>query len=159
MTTMLRSLIIKFKFFLFVLSQPLNRAHKLAALVRYFRWQFGSRLVPGDVLVPFVDKTYLRVCPGMTGATLNIYAGLHEFEDMAFLLHLLRKNDLFVDVGANIGSYTILAGGAVGARCISVEPVKSTFEKLEDNINLNRLSVNAQALNIGIDNKKSVLKF
>jgi hypothetical protein len=42
-------------------------------------------LVPGDVLLPFVDKTYLRVRPGMTGATGNIYAGLHEFEGMAFL--------------------------------------------------------------------------
>jgi hypothetical protein len=99
---MLRALIQKIKFFQFVLAHPLNRANKWAALMRYFRWQFGSRLVPGDVLVPFVDKTLLRICPSMTGATGNIYAGLHEFEDMAFVLHLLRENDLFVDVGANI---------------------------------------------------------
>ncbi|WP_223293749.1 FkbM family methyltransferase [Gallionella capsiferriformans] len=127
--------------------------------MRYFRWQFGSRLVTGDVLVPFVDKTFLRVRTGMTGATGNIYAGLHEFEDMAFLLHLLRENELFVDVGANIGSYTILAGGAVGARCFSVEPIKSTFHLLEENINLNRLSENVQALNMGIGKEKGVLRF
>lgn len=54
----------------------------------------------------------------MTGATGNIYVGLHEFEDMAFLLHVLRRTDLFVDVGANIGSYTILAGGAAGAKLL-----------------------------------------
>jgi hypothetical protein len=39
----------------------------------------------------------------------NIYAGLHEFGDMAFVLHFLRAGDLFADVGANIGSYTVLA--------------------------------------------------
>lgn len=156
---MLRALIQKIKFFQFVLAHPLNRANKWAALMRYFRWQFGSRLVPGDVLVPFVDKTLLRICPSMTGATGNIYAGLHEFEDMAFVLHLLRENDLFVDVGANIGSYTILAGGAVGARCVSVEPIKSTFHLLEENINLNRLSGNVQALNMGISKEKGVLRF
>lgn len=156
---MLRALIQKIKFFQFVLSHPLNRTNKWAALKRYFRWQFGSRLVSGDVLVPFVDSTFLRVRPGMTGATGNIYAGLHEFEDMAFVLHLLRENDLFVDIGANIGSYTILAGGAVGARCVSVEPIKSTFHFLEENINLNRLSKNVQALNMGIGKEKGVLRF
>lgn len=156
---MLRALIQKIKFFQFVLAHPLNRANKSAALMRYFRWQFGSRLVPGDVLVPFVDKTLLRICPSMTGATGNIYAGLHEFEDMAFVLHLLRENDLFVDVGANIGSYTILAGGAVGTRCVSVEPIKSTFHLLEENINLNRLPGNVQALNMGISKEKGVLRF
>jgi hypothetical protein len=68
-----------------MLDHPLNRADKWAALKRYLRWQIGSRSVPGDVLLPFVDRTYLRVRPGMTGATGNIYAGLHEFEGMAFL--------------------------------------------------------------------------
>jgi FkbM family methyltransferase len=145
--------------FQFILDHPLNRANKWAALKRYLSWQIGSRLVPGDVLLPFVDKTYLRVRPGMTGATGNIYAGLHEFEDMAFLLHVLREEELFVDVGANIGSYTILAGGAVGAECISVEPIKSTFIMLEENINLNRLTGHVRALNMGIGEKAGVLKF
>ncbi len=60
---MLRALIQKIKFFHFILTHPLNRANKWAALKRYFRWQLGSRLVPGDVLVSFVDKTFLRVRP------------------------------------------------------------------------------------------------
>ena len=47
---------------------------------------------------------------GMTGATGNVYCGLHEFEDMALVLHALRPRDLFVDVGANVGSYTVLGG-------------------------------------------------
>lgn len=156
---MLRAMINKFNNLRFVLDHPLNRTNKLAALKRYFCWQIGSRLVPGDVLVPFVDNTFLRTRPGMTGATGNIYAGLHEFEDMTFLLHVLRQTDLFVDVGANIGSYTILAGGAVGAQCISVEPIKSTFDMLEENINVNRLLGHVHALNMGIGKEKGVLKF
>ena len=47
----------------------------------------------------------------MTGATGNIYCGLYEFLDMAFLLHFLRNGDLFGDIGSNIGSYTVLATG------------------------------------------------
>ena len=156
---MLKKIINRINSLLFMINHPLNHTKKLAALKRYFAWQLGSRLVPGDVLVPFVDKTFLRVRPGMTGATGNIYVGLHEFEDMAFLLHLLRPTELFLDVGANIGSYSILAGGAVGAQCISVEPIKSTFNMLEENINANRLSRNVRALNMGIGKEKGVLKF
>ena len=67
--------------------------------------QIGSRLVPGPVLVPFVDSCSLFAQAGMTGITQNIYVGLAEFREMAFLLHVLRPDDLFVDVGANIGTW------------------------------------------------------
>jgi FkbM family methyltransferase len=75
----------------------------------------------------------------MTGATMNIYCGLHEAADMGFLLHFLRPRDTFLDLGANVGSYTILASGAVGANSITIEPVPSTHKKLLQNIRLNNL--------------------
>jgi hypothetical protein len=75
----------------------------------------------------------------MTGATGNIYSGLHEFEDMGFLLHFLRPDDLFVDIGANIGSYTILASAAIGAATIAFEPVPDTHEWLRLNVAINNV--------------------
>lgn len=143
----------------FVLRHPLNRGRKLAALRRYLQWQVGSRLVPGPVAVPFVGTTRLLVRPGMTGATGNVYCGLHEFEDMAFVLHVLRPNDLFVDVGANVGSYTILAAGGSGASCLSIEPVPSTFHHLLDNIRLNNLEARVTAKNIGLGASAGSLRF
>ncbi len=59
-------------------------------MVRYVRWQVGSRLVPGAVLVPFVNQTSLLISPGMTGATHAVYTGLSDFADCSLLLHLLR---------------------------------------------------------------------
>ncbi|MEJ7626598.1 MAG: FkbM family methyltransferase [Ferruginibacter sp.] len=75
----------------------------------------------------------------MAGATGNIYMGLHEFPDMGFLLHFLRSEDLFFDIGSNIGSYTILASGQVGAKTFAFEPVPSTFSALHKNILANNL--------------------
>ncbi len=95
----------------FILRHPLNRRQPGAALVRWLRWQVGSRLLPGPVLAPFVNDVRLIVEAGMTGATGNVYCGLHEFEDMALVLHALRSGDLFVDIGANVGSYFMLGGG------------------------------------------------
>ncbi len=144
----------------FVTDHPLNVGRKFDGLGRFTRWQIGSRLLPGSaVAVPFVNQSRLLITPGMTGATGNIYTGLHEFEDMGFLLHILRKDDLFVDVGANVGSYTVLAGAAIGAHCLSVEPLPATYEHLLDNIYLNRMQDRVTALNIGLGREEGTLRF
>lgn len=142
----------------FIVSHPLNRNQKLRAITRYLIWQVGSRLVPGSVIVPFVNDSRLIARQGMPGATLNIYGGLHEFEHMSFALHLLRKTDLFVDVGANIGSYTVLASKSIGAKCISIEPIPSTFNHLLDNVNLNGIAENVNCLNIALGSKTGFIR-
>lgn len=143
----------------FIIKHPLNRSCKIVAIKRFLAWQIGSRLVPGAVAVSFVGSSKLLVKPGMTGATGNIYTGLHEFETMAFLLHVLRPQELFVDVGANVGSYTVLAGAVVGARCISFEPLPQTFQHLLNNICLNDIKDIVQAHNLGIGREDGILRF
>ena len=76
----------------------------------------------------------------MTGATGNIYCGLHEFVEMGFLIHLLRPNDLFLDIGANIGSYTILAAKICKAHAIAFEPDPDAARALHRNIAINHLN-------------------
>lgn len=131
----------------FIARHPLNRRSPLKAVGRFVAWQVAMRLQPCASVVPYVGDTRLLVARGMTGATGNVYCGLHEFEDMAFVLHALRAEDLFVDVGANVGSYTVLASGAVGARCISFEPAPRAYRALLDNLRLNDLSARVEARN------------
>jgi len=142
-----------------ILRHPLNRGRPLAALTRFARWQIGSRLLGGAVAVPFAGNTRLLVARGMTGATGNLYCGLHEFEDMAFVLHALRPGDLFVDIGANVGSYTVLAAGAVGCRCVSIEPVPATFRRLKDNLALNSVLDRVDAHNVALGSGAGTVRF
>ncbi|MFP6657430.1 MAG: FkbM family methyltransferase, partial [Pirellulales bacterium] len=132
-----------------VRNHPLNRSNRMAAMMRTLRWQVGSRLLSSGTVIPFTKRTRLLVKRGMTGATGNIYCGLHDFEDMAFVLHLLRTEDTFVDIGANVGTYTVLASGQVGARSIAIEPIPQTFEHLLDNVFLNRLNDRVTLHNCG----------
>jgi FkbM family methyltransferase len=122
----------------FLCSHPLTRDNRVAGFARLCRWQIESRF-HGEVIVPWVGGIRLAARRGMTGATGNIYAGLHEFADMAFTLHFLRPDDLFLDVGANIGSYTLLASGVCKAKTISFEPDPQTMALLRRNIDLNGL--------------------
>ncbi|HLK39990.1 MAG TPA: FkbM family methyltransferase [Polyangiaceae bacterium] len=140
-------------------THPIGARDRRGALVRWARWQVGSRVLQRPAAVPFVEDTVLLVDPGMTGATGNVYVGLHEFADMAFVLHYLRKDDLFVDVGANVGSYTVLASGVCRARTIAIEPLPATFGRLRANVRLNDLGERVRALNVGVASKKGTLTF
>lgn len=143
----------------FIVNHPLNRNHKASALFRFLKWQIGSRLVPGPVVFEWIAQSKMIVRPGDRGMTQNIYCGLHDFREMAYLLHSLTDQDLFVDVGANVGSYTVLACAARGARGYCFEPVPSTFARLTDNLTVNNLSGRVTALNIGVSDHEGVLKF
>ena len=111
-------------------AHPLGRRHRLGSFLRYLRWQAHSRYTATPLVMPWVNGTRLLLEQGMSGATGNFYCGLHEWPDMAFVLHLLRPGDTFADIGANVGSYTVLASGAVGCRSESFEPVPTTFQRL-----------------------------
>lgn len=142
----------------FILNHPLNQNNKLKALARFVKWQLSGLLNSNPSIFPFAEKSQFIMKHGMTGATGNYYCGLDEFEDMAFVLHFLRPEDLFIDIGANVGSYTLLAASEVGAKTISVEPIPQTFRTLSMNVTLNGLN-NVELKNIGLASKKGVLKF
>jgi FkbM family methyltransferase len=119
-------------------GHPLTEGRLLGASLRYLRWQVASRL-RREIEVDWIDGAKLVVRSGMTGATGNIYCGLHEFADMGFVLHFLQPGDLFVDAGANVGSYTVLASRVCGARTLAIEPVAATVAALRRNVAANRI--------------------
>jgi hypothetical protein len=51
----------------FLLNHPLSRGQKLATLRRFAAWQIGARLVPGPVVCPFANGSWLLAQPGLTG--------------------------------------------------------------------------------------------
>ena len=74
--------------FKYIFSHQLTRSNKISTFYRWFLWQLASRISPGALAVPFIENTRLLAISGMAGATGNIYCGLHECDDMGFLLHL-----------------------------------------------------------------------
>ena len=143
----------------FVAGHPLNSGQRVRALLRLARWQIGSRLVAGDIVHAWVNGSKFLVRSGETGLTGNVYGGLQEFAEMAYLMHVLRADELFVDVGANVGSYTLLACAAVGGRGVAIEPVPATYQRLVENLRLNHLETSVQSFNLAVGNAPGVLRF
>jgi len=78
---------------------------------------------------------------------------------MAYALHVLRPGDLFVDVGANIGSYTLLVCMEKKCRGICFEPVPDTYSRLAQNVRVNDLNGRVTCLNCGVGQSEGELIF
>jgi FkbM family methyltransferase len=62
-------------------------------------------------------------------------------------------------VGANVGSYTVLAGGGVKARVTAVEPIPATFAHLQRNVALNDMTNRVRCCQVGLSDKPGALRF
>jgi|GEM_PF-805073 len=93
------------------------------------------------------------------GASFDILVSQHRMrEDFVtkFLLgSLLREDrqDTFLDIGANIGYYTVLLSDYF-KKIISVEPVQENIEYLRRNVNLNNLNNKVTIVRGAIGEKK-----
>jgi FkbM family methyltransferase len=144
----------------FILTHPLSKRHPFKSIFRFVKWQIQSGLSPSRFfLKEFIKPVKFYARKGLVGVTGNIYAGLHEFNDMVFLLHLLHPGDTFFDIGANVGSYTLLASGVRQAKSVAFEPVKSTFDILTRNIDLNHLQDKVSAINSAAGATEGMITF
>ena len=138
---------------------PLGGRHRLGSYQRYLWWQARRHLTAKPFAMAWVNGTRLLLEPGMSGATGNFYCGLHEWPDMAFVLHLLRPGDTFADIGANVGSYTVLAAGAVGCRSESFEPVAATYQRLLRQVAINALEARVTIHQAAVGAEAGELRF
>lgn len=142
-----------------VLGHPLNKNRKVKALLTLFKRGLVIRLHKYPMVYPFVENVSLVVTPGMSSAELQIYTGLYDTNEMLFVMHYLRTEDTFVDVGANIGVYSVLASGISGAKSLSFEPIPSTFANLKRNMHYNNLQDRSELFNLGVGDKEETLIF
>jgi FkbM family methyltransferase len=79
---------------------------------------------------------YFFVRKGTLDFQFGNYA--YEWNVKKFVLKYLKNYNKFIDVGANIGTYTILFAKNGLSGC-AFEPVKENFFALKKNVNLNRI--------------------
>ena len=115
----------------------------LSAFLDIFKSVFVSSKVPcaifsGLYLIRYKNTNCLFYVRGGTDDIYCISPG-REGPVESFILSIMEKSDgVFVDVGANIGYYTILIAKK-GSRVIAVEPIPETIKILKTNIMLNNV--------------------
>lgn len=135
---------------------------KIATYIRYFTdfLQYGQlRLVIASIAYIVTGKSFVqtRIFRGKLGFFLHRKGSLdfqfgnyaYEWNVKEVMLKNLHSYNVFFDVGANIGTYTIMLAGS-GLRTYAFEPVYSNYKALSINILLNNLESKVTAFNFGL---------
>jgi FkbM family methyltransferase len=115
----------------------------LAERIRYLRF---CRL-DEPRLMHWFDGLEVLVVPGQQISQAVYLSGTYEPTTTAVLQRLLHEGDTFIDVGANVGMFTMIASRCVGraGRVVAFEPSGREFARLRYHIDHNRLD-NIEAL-------------
>jgi len=110
----------------------------LAERVRYLRF----RTLDAPRLMTWVDGLEVLVVPGEQVSQAVYVSGLYEPCSATVLRRILREGDTFVDVGANIGLFSMLASKWIGPRglVLAFEPSRRECERLRYHVNHNSLA-------------------
>jgi FkbM family methyltransferase len=96
--------------------------------------------------------------PDLIQMYLHVF-GVWEPDLAAFIRARVNANDVFVDVGANIGFDSLLASHAIGAagRVIAIEASPAVFDRLRETLRLNGSPTNVRAINKAVAEKPGTL--
>ena len=105
------------------------------------------------------NRLYKKRLPGNFYMLLNptehiqqqlFWYGYYEKELGELLKKIVRPGDVFLDLGANIGYFSLLvANNSPAIKIISFEPVADLFQKMNDNISLNNIK-NISTINAAV---------
>lgn len=121
------------------------------SLRNWYRARATSVRRKGGQLKARIGWNWARLWPELTcrielGAALSVpsksqiarglYEGFYEGPERAFLLKYLRPADVFYDIGANVGLYSVLAATAIGSqgRVYAFEPNEESLHFLRRNL-------------------------
>ena len=105
----------------------------------------------GTVKIPFLVSQQTDL-----SALCNTYSWERVIWEI--ILRELRPNDVFWDVGANIGFYSLLAASRPGTNVIAFEPNPTTMKVLRRNIELNKRD-NIRVLNLALSDSEGTARF
>lgn len=118
--------------------------HLPGLAIRYRSWR-DRRIFEAQVMRPTSLGFDFIGVPGMPESRT-------ESGEVAALRELLRGKDLFVDVGANCGLYSLVACHA-GVPVLAIEPNELNFSRLQQNLAHNGYDA-GQALNLAVGAEK-----
>jgi FkbM family methyltransferase len=120
----------------FTWNHPANRGQRLRRTLSAIRFQLAGRLLGRRGRAPVGTNSVIEADAHVYHSSRAMYANPVDWNEMHAWRRVLRDGSLFVDVGANVGLYTIL-GIEAGAQVIAVEPSRVARERLVSNLELN----------------------
>lgn len=123
------------------MGRPDFRQNPVQALLKRLWWRIWWSVTDKPYVIPFAENLKIGVSKSGS-ASLIYYQGFSELDTADFIRRFLRPGMVFLDVGAHIGEYTLLAAQSVGAsgEVHGFEPQANLFPILSQNVGMNSLN-------------------
>jgi FkbM family methyltransferase len=144
-----------------ILYDELRRLH---LEMEFVRSRQSCYVGDGIALTYLADETPVFVNANDMGGPFNlINGGRYEEDNLEVMFSFLKEDSVFLDIGANLGFYTLVIGKRLGpcGRVLAFEPHPKLFGILARNIYVNGLMERAQYFNFGLSdrNEEAVLQY
>jgi FkbM family methyltransferase len=129
----------------------------LPGKTRLARFLLGRKRAAQDVEVTCFDGSRMLIPSLSDSVGFHLFIdGVYERTELKWLLRELQPGDVFVDVGANIGGFTLPAAGRVGALglVVAVEASPRIADYLRRNLETNRV-VNVRVCQVAVSDQTS----
>ena len=90
-------------------THPITSSSPILALFRYVYFNLYVLFDNKPKIYKWINGLKFYAQKGDAGIVPNIYYKLFDFEDSMFILDKITNADVFVDIGANVGHFTMLA--------------------------------------------------
>ena len=109
------------------------------------------RLLRSPLQIEWLEGLRLTLDPGNEICQSIFVTGRYEPNEFSWLGRVLKPGMAFVDVGANLGVYTLFAARRVSdnGRVIAIEPSSREMQALRGNVELNSLT-NVSLVNVAV---------
>jgi len=136
-------------------GSPASRGKRLQAIWRTVSYDARTRILKRPTIAPIGERSKIIAYPGETNSPHAAYRNPPNPREMLVWRQHLKAGDLFIDVGANIGIYTIYALD-LGAEVIACEPDPHNYQRVLEHLALN--GYEADVLNVAVADKPGTLR-
>lgn len=135
-------------------SITLNRhVNPVYGIAKHLQWQLKKALNLFPSELKFSQSRIIASHKRCGVAALINSQGLYNYNNMNLLKCVLKEGGVFFDVGANIGSYSLIASEQEKAQVYAFEPHPVTCDFLQGNIQLNNRK-NVRIFNIALGSEE-----
>lgn len=138
------------------MTNPGSRGHRLEAGLRTVSFDVRTRLLGRPTVARIGEHSRIIVYRGESNGFHAACRNPPNWPEMGVWRQHLQPGDLFLDIGANIGIYTLFALD-LGAEVIACEPDLHNAERLQENLTLNGYT--AEVVQKALSDRPGVLRF
>lgn len=145
--------------FILLITRNLPPIRGIIRIGRIFRDFYLRKEREGITINVLGFKMRLAPNESFSNSACLFFPQLYDFWEIKFLRKNLKKGDIFLDIGAHIGFYSLNASKLVGeeGKVLAIEADPHAYRQLTDNLQLNNIQ-NVAHFNYGVSDKIETLE-